>query len=78
LDAANVARLDEGFLRWIVSVCAALLLAGARFSPALLLILGGILFLFNPLYPVHLAYVEFWILEILGIIGFATAGLLFF
>lgn len=59
LDAANFARLDVSLLRWIVSVCAALLFAAARrFSPALLLILCGILFVFNPLFPVHFAYVD--------------------
>ncbi len=79
LDAANFARLDVSLLRWIVSVCAALLFAAARrFSPALLLILCGILFVFNPLFPVHFAYVEFRVLEIVGIIGFAAAGLLLF
>jgi hypothetical protein len=79
LDAANFAHPDGKLLRWVVSVCAALLFAAAkRFSLLVLLILCGILFLFNPLFPVHFAYVDFKILEILGVLGFAAAGLLLF
>ena len=79
LDAANFIHPDGSLLRWIVSVCAALLFAAAkRFSPLVLLILCGILFLFNPLFPVHFAYVDFKMLEILGILAFAAAGLLLF
>ena len=66
-------------LRWVVSVCAALLFAAAkRFSLLLLLILCGILFLFNPLFPVRVAYLDFKILEIVGVVAFAAAGLLLF
>ena len=79
LDAANVVRVDVGILRWIVSGCAALLFAAARrYTPLLLLILCGILFLFNPLFPIHFTYVNFKVLEIVAIIGFAAAGLLLF
>ena len=79
LDSANVVRVDVGILRWIVSGCAALLFAAARrYTPLLLLILCGILFLFNPLFPIHITYVNFKILEIVAIIGFAAAGLLLF
>jgi hypothetical protein len=79
LDAANVMRVDVGILRWIVSGCAALLFVAARrYTPLLLLILCGILFLFNPLFPIHFNYVNFKVLEIVAIIGFAAAGLLLF
>jgi len=79
LDAANLVRVDVGILRWIVSGCAALLFAAARrYTPLLLLILCGILFLFNPLFPIHFTYVNFKVLEIVAIIGFAAAGLLLF
>ena len=79
LDAADVMRVDVGILRWIVSGCAALLFAAARrYTPLLLLILCGILFLFNPLFPIHFTYVNFKVLEIVAIIGFAAAGLLLF
>jgi hypothetical protein len=79
LDAADVMRVDAGILRWIVSGCAALLFAAARrYTPLLLLILCGILFLFNPLFPIHFTYVNFKILEIVAIVGFASAGLLLF
>ena len=79
LDAANLVRVDVGILRWIVSGCAALLFAAARrYTPLLLLILCAIFFLFNPLFPIHFTYVNFKVLEIVAIIGFAAAGLLLF
>ena len=79
LDAANVVRVDVGILRWIVSGCAALLFAAARrYTPLLLLILCAIVFLFNPLFPIHFTHVNFKVLEIVAIIGFAAAGFLLF
>ena len=52
--------------------------AARRYTPLLLLILCAIVFLFNPLFPIHFTYVNFKVLEIVAIIGFAAAGLLLF
>ena len=79
LDAANVVRVDVGILRWSVSGCAALLFAAARrYTPVLLLILCALLYLFNPLFPIHFTYVNFKTLETVAIRGFVAAGLLLF